>query len=148
MSRAVTKKEQQQHQAQQHKAEEQYARDVETEEHHSSASASFRFTCSPVYLTTSEQAGLNLNLFAALSGAFTSTKRKETHTAPDGSKHSIEDTHDKASGHAAGTGTAYAQGATHDSAKREKAREIGQARSQGKIKASQTHRVDHLGIEN
>lgn len=41
------------------------------------------------------QAGLNLNLFGALSGALSSSKRKETHSKPDGSRHSIEESHDK-----------------------------------------------------
>lgn len=45
------------------------------------------------------QAGLNLNLFGALSGALSSTKRKETHSKPDGSKHTIEDSHDKGASH-------------------------------------------------
>lgn len=42
MSRAVSKREQQQHLAQQHQQQEQYVRDVETTEHKSSANASVR----------------------------------------------------------------------------------------------------------
>ncbi|KAJ4349586.1 palmitoyltransferase swf1 [Didymosphaeria variabile] len=137
MSRAVSKKEQSQQIAHQHQGQEQHARDVETTEHKSSANAS---------------AGLNLNLFGALSGALSSTKRKETTNKPDGSKHTIEDSHDKAaaSGYAAGQGNAFAQGNTQDGGKHEKRREIGQKQEQGKIVAGQkqSHKVDHLGIEN
>ncbi|KAJ4298937.1 palmitoyltransferase swf1 [Kalmusia sp. IMI 367209] len=172
MSRALSKKEQQQQIQRQHQQQGQYARDVETQEHHSSANAS---------------AGLNLNLFGALSGALSSTKRKETHKNPDGSSHSIEDSHDKgilhsfhrtafpcfpipsssaffvlsrrrellirvsagaASALASGEGNAYAQGAAVNGAKHQKSREIGQAQQQGKIQAGQKQAVDHLGIEN
>ncbi|KAL1610671.1 palmitoyltransferase swf1 [Paraconiothyrium brasiliense] len=84
MSRALSKKEQSQQVAQQHQGQEQYARDVETTEHKSSANASCM-----------RKAGLNLNLFSALSGALSSTKRKETTNKPDGSKHTVEDSHDK-----------------------------------------------------
>ena len=42
MSHALSKRDQQQQLAQQHQQQEQYARDVETQEHKSSASASVR----------------------------------------------------------------------------------------------------------
>jgi hypothetical protein len=58
----------------------QHARDVETQEHHASANAS---------------AGLNLNLFGALSGAFSSKSKKTTHTNADGSSTATEDKHDQ-----------------------------------------------------
>ncbi|KAF2438253.1 hypothetical protein P171DRAFT_437312 [Karstenula rhodostoma CBS 690.94] len=136
MSRALAKNEHSQHLAQQHQAQHQHARDIETTEHKSSANAS---------------AGLNLNLFGTLSGALSSSKRKETHAAPDGSTHTVEDAHDKAAaaGHAAGQGTAFAQGAAQDGVKHEKRREVAQAQEQGKLVAGQRQRqqVDHLGIE-
>ncbi|KAK7185782.1 hypothetical protein PSPO01_08032 [Paraphaeosphaeria sporulosa] len=133
MSRAISKNEHAQHLAQQHQGQQQVARDVETTEHKSSANAS---------------AGLNLNVFGALSGALSSSKRKETHTAPDGSSHTVEDAHDKAAaaGHAAGSGSAFAQGSAQDGVKHEKRREVAQAQEQGKLVAGQQQRVDHLGI--
>lgn len=119
---AVSKRDQtgQVAQSSQHQSQAQGARDVETTEHKSSANASVRFAAPPLHnlpiyppsippvpenrnkericeinKMRSTQAGLNLNLFGALSGALSSTKRKETHTAPDGSSHSVEDAHDK-----------------------------------------------------
>lgn len=77
MTRALSKAEASHQQLQQ---QEQYARDVETREHTAKADAS---------------AGLNLNLFGALSGAFTSKSRKTTHSNPDGSSMSVEDREDK-----------------------------------------------------
>ena len=56
------------------------ARDVETQEHHAKASAS---------------AGLNLNLFGALSGALSSKSKKTTHTNADGESTSVEDRSDE-----------------------------------------------------
>ncbi|KAF9729464.1 hypothetical protein PMIN01_12328 [Paraphaeosphaeria minitans] len=150
MSRSLSKKEHAQHLTQQHQGQQQVARDVETTEHKSSANAS---------------AGLNLNLFGALSGAMSSAKRKETHTAPNGSSHTVEDTHDKgtspsitpfsdicfiaaaAAGHAAGQGSAFAKGSAQDGAKHEKRREVAQTQEQGKLVSGQRQRVDHLGIE-
>ncbi|KAL5414282.1 hypothetical protein PMIN06_009375 [Paraphaeosphaeria minitans] len=134
MSRSLSKNEHAQHLTQQHQGQQQVARDVETTEHKSSANAS---------------AGLNLNLFGALSGAMSSAKRKETHTAPNGSSHTVEDTHDKAAaaGHAAGQGSAFAKGSAQDGAKHEKRREVAQTQEQGKLVSGQRQRVDHLGIE-
>jgi hypothetical protein len=54
----------------------QQQREVETQEHHAKASAS---------------AGLNLNLFGALSGALSSHSRKETHRQPSGEEKSVEE---------------------------------------------------------
>jgi hypothetical protein len=58
----------------------QHAHDVETQEHHASANAS---------------AGLNLNLFGALSGAFSSKSKKTTQQNADGSSETVEDKHDQ-----------------------------------------------------
>jgi hypothetical protein len=44
---------------------------------------------------TSKQAGLNLNLFGALSGAFSSKQKKTTQQNADGSSTTTEDKHDK-----------------------------------------------------
>lgn len=44
-----------------------------------------------VLILTTTQAGLNLNVFGALSGALSSKSRKETHTDPDGSQRAVED---------------------------------------------------------
>lgn len=41
------------------------------------------------------QAGLNLNLFGALSGALSSKSKKTTHQNKDGSSDSVEDRHDQ-----------------------------------------------------
>jgi hypothetical protein len=54
----------------------QQQREVESQEHHAKASAS---------------AGLNLNLFGALSGALSSHSRKETHRQPNGEEKSVEE---------------------------------------------------------
>jgi hypothetical protein len=58
----------------------QHAHDVETQEHHASANAS---------------AGLNLNVFGALSGAFSSKSKKTTHQNADGSSEMVEDKQDQ-----------------------------------------------------
>jgi hypothetical protein len=95
--------------ASQEVAQQQYQqqqREVETQERHAKASASVclfhlpdvppsRVLCrwGMGKLTTLflYKAGLNLNIFGALSGALSSKSRKETHTAPDGSKRAVED---------------------------------------------------------
>jgi hypothetical protein len=96
----------------------QHARDVETQEHHAKASASVRTHLSypshinaqanyspipsPLHITfwgtwmlIPTKAGLNLNLFGALSGAFSSKSKKTTHTNADGSSDVTEDKHDQ-----------------------------------------------------
>jgi hypothetical protein len=130
MSRQVTKKEAQQQQVQ---GQQQYARDTETQEHHASANA---------------QAGVNLNLFGALGGAFSSKSKKTTHNNPDGSSTSVEDRHDQGAAHAqaAGNGSAYGSANAQEGSRKQKSREIGQGQAQAKqVKGSKT--VDHLGIE-
>lgn len=79
MSTQLTHKEARAQQVQQDSSS-QGARDVESQEHHAKASAS---------------AGLNLNLFGALSGALSSKSKKTTHTNADGSSTSVEDRQDK-----------------------------------------------------
>ncbi|PSN75069.1 hypothetical protein BS50DRAFT_567811 [Corynespora cassiicola Philippines] len=133
MSRALTKKEAQQQALAQQQEQQQYVRDVETQEHHANAGAS---------------AGLNLNIFGALSGAFSSKSKKTTHRNKDGSSHEVEDRYEQGVANAAahGNGTAYAQGEANEMARKTKGREIGQAQGQS-VKKLEEKRVDHLGIE-
>jgi hypothetical protein len=80
------------------------------------------------------QAGLNLNLFAALSGAFSGKSKKTKNTAEDGSSVETEDT--RVTGHANGVGAGNLSA-------------VGQAQAQ----SSERHRKlegyqqDHLGLE-
>lgn len=111
---------------------------------------------------------MNLNIFGALSGAFSSKSKKTTHTNADGSSDSVEDRYEQgivflrvqsqsllthsagvANGYAQGHGTAYAHGNSDEQFKHQKTREIGQGMAQTKkIEASKTKKqVDHLGIE-
>ncbi|KAF2825370.1 hypothetical protein CC86DRAFT_42547 [Ophiobolus disseminans] len=111
----------------------QSARDVETQEHHASANAS---------------AGLNLNLFGALSGAFSSKSKKTTHENADGSKETVEDKHDQAAANAAarGQGAAYAQAGAQEHSL--KAKERGVVQEAGQAKRVEGKKVvDHLGLD-
>ncbi|KAH7397339.1 hypothetical protein BKA66DRAFT_437906 [Pyrenochaeta sp. MPI-SDFR-AT-0127] len=130
MSRSLTKQEAQQQQVQQ---QQQYARNVETQEHHASANAS---------------AGLNLNLFGALSGAFSSITKKTTHKNADGSSISVEDKHEQgvAKAIAQGQGNAYAAGNAQEHSLKANERIVGQEASQAK-KVEGKKQVDHLGLE-
>ncbi|RAR13572.1 palmitoyltransferase swf1 [Stemphylium lycopersici] len=96
-------------------------------------------------------AGLNLNLFAALSGAFTSSTQKTTHKNGDGSSTTTEQNHSKgaANAAAAGHGSAYAAGkaSQREIKGRDKGVEARQAQSVGE-KGKKVERVDHLGIES
>jgi hypothetical protein len=76
-STSLTKKEASRNQVQ---STTQHAHDTETQEHHARADAS---------------AGLNLNLFGALGGAFSSKSKKTTHEKADGSRESVEENHDQ-----------------------------------------------------
>ena len=91
------------------------------------------------------QAGLNLNVFGALSGAFSSKSKKQTHQNPDGSSHSVEDREElgRANGVAQGQGQAFVKGESEQGAR--KMRGVEGERAQGKIVEGK--RVDHLGIE-
>lgn len=96
----------------------QPSRQVESREHHASASA---------------KAGLNLNIFGVFSGALSSKSKKTTYSNPDGSSRSVEERNEAAQGcgQAALSGAAYAQ-----------------AEAQERKRAQrQVERVDHLGIE-
>ena len=87
------------------------------------------------------QAALNLNIFAALSGAISSVTRKTKHTNADGSSYETEDNHTvghaKGAGHANMQAVAQAEAETSDRAYR--------GIDQGSRKAIK--QVDHLGIE-
>ncbi|KAF1938160.1 hypothetical protein EJ02DRAFT_437342 [Clathrospora elynae] len=133
MTQTLVKKEAQQQQVQQQ--QNQHAGSNEVQEHHASANAS---------------AGLNLNLFGALSGALSSKSKKTTYQNADGSSTTTEDRHDQAgaNGVAAGQGKAYATGKAQERSLKSSERGVGQEVSQGKksvVKGSKT--VDHLGLE-
>jgi hypothetical protein len=109
------------------------------------------------------QAGLNLNIFGALSGAFSSKQKKTTHQNADGSSTTTEDKHDKgtcssrllslrypltaqpgmANAVAGGRGSAFAAGNAQQSSLKAKESGVGQESKQGKS----VKQVDHLGIE-
>ncbi|KAI4660788.1 uncharacterized protein J4E79_005356 [Alternaria viburni] len=127
MTQAVSKQDTSSQQVQQQR---QGAGSREVQEHHASANAS---------------AGLNLNLFGALSGAFSSKQKKTTHQNADGSSTTEEDKHDKGSASAAvgGRGSAYAAGNAQQSSLKAKESGMAQEQKQGK----KVEKVDHLGIE-
>ncbi|OAL52530.1 hypothetical protein IQ07DRAFT_585699 [Pyrenochaeta sp. DS3sAY3a] len=131
MSRQLSKKEAETQQLQQ---QGQYAQDVQTREHHAKADAS---------------AGLNLNLFGALSGALSSKSKKTTHHNADGSSISVEDRHDQAGANALASGraNAYAAGAAEQHSLASSERGAGQHATQTKAVKGKEERVDHLGIE-
>ncbi|KAH8636873.1 hypothetical protein IG631_08708 [Alternaria alternata] len=130
MTQAVSKQEASKQQVQQ---QSQAAGSREVQEHHASANAS---------------AGLNLNIFGALSGAFSSKQKKTTHQNADGSSTTTEDKHDKAqpgmaNAAAGGRGSAFAAGNAQQSSLKAKESGVGQESKQGKS----VKQVDHLGIE-
>lgn len=91
------------------------------------------------------KAGLNLNIFAAVSGIFSGRSKKTTDTNADGSSHSVE--HSKSAGkmRGSGHGVLNAVGKT-DSEVKETHRITEEAMSQNERKNIET--VDHLGIED
>jgi len=104
----------------------QQARQVETEEQHASASA---------------QAGLNLNIIGALSGAFGSKSKKTTQNNSDGSSLSTEERAEiaQASGQAAADAVAFGAAKADSGRRKMKASDVGGAKA---VKG-----IDHLGIE-
>jgi hypothetical protein len=102
MTQAVSKQEASKQQVQQ---QSQAAGSREVQEHHASANASVRSSPYDFFLSPRSfpreltpicpQAGLNLNIFGALSGAFSSKQKKTTHQNADGSSTTTEDKHDK-----------------------------------------------------
>ncbi|KAL1801291.1 hypothetical protein ACET3X_001633 [Alternaria dauci] len=127
MTQAVSKQDASKQQMQQ---QSQAAGSREVQEHHASANAS---------------AGLNLNIFGALSGAFSSKQKKTTHQNADGSSTTTEDRHDKGMANAAagGRGSAFAAANAQQSSLKAKESGVGQESKQGKS----VKQVDHLGIE-
>ncbi|EOD52504.1 membrane protein [Neofusicoccum parvum] len=107
------------------------------------------------YASAEAKAGLNLNIFAALSGSMFQRSKKTTDTAADGSSRTVEHTDTAAQAKGAGHGNLSAVG----SAKAEsRDRAVGNGaieavgESQKKIKGAkkqqqkQVEEVDHLGI--
>ncbi|KAH7119738.1 hypothetical protein B0J11DRAFT_68878 [Dendryphion nanum] len=141
MSRQLTKQEAHHQQLAQQQEQQQYARDVETHEHKASANAS-------QLIKTCHQAGLNLNLFGALSGALSSKSKKTTHKNADGSEVSVEDRHDQAmaNGYAQGQAQAYAQGNAEQMSRAQKGTEIGQAQGQKRVAAKEKMEMEMDGI--
>ncbi|KAL6153963.1 palmitoyltransferase swf1 [Exserohilum turcicum] len=112
MAQTVAKRDAQQLQQNQATASQQ-----QVHEKHASANAS---------------AGLNLNLFGALSGAFSSKQKKSTRVDDDGSIVSEQERQDKAEASALARAQANARAAA--------------GAEQSEMKRTQ-QRVDHLGIE-
>ncbi|KAF2098247.1 hypothetical protein NA57DRAFT_77039 [Rhizodiscina lignyota] len=110
-------------------ARNQAARDVEEYEAHGSASA---------------QAGLNLNIFAAFSGAFSGKRKTTRDTKADGSSHEVidEEGHGHARGAATGNMQAYGTAQEQSAVRHQKGKHAIEQK-----KAKQTQQVDHLGIE-
>ncbi|KAK8157626.1 hypothetical protein IWX90DRAFT_21350 [Phyllosticta citrichinensis] len=115
------------------------------------------------YASAEAKAGLNLNIFAALSGSMFSRSKKTTDTRPDGSSRSVEttDTAAQAQGRGAANMQAVAE-ARSDAGKRyAKGQEaiensgdagptkkrIEEAKTKKKQKQVQAQQMDHLGIE-
>ena len=91
--------------------------------------------CSFLFANPWTQAGLNLNIFAGLSGAFSGKKKTSKNTQPDGS--STETIEEQGAGHARGVGAGSMN-----------ANAAAQAQ-QGERhrKAAAVEQQDHLGIE-
>lgn len=108
------------------------------------------------------QAGLNLNLFAALSGSMFQRKNKTTDTRPDGSSRTVEQTDTAARAKGAGGGNLSAYGAARAEGRdraigkeatraleedsKERHKQAGKALKKKGEKDGQGQEVDHLGI--
>ncbi|EDU49545.1 hypothetical protein PtrCC142_007218 [Pyrenophora tritici-repentis] len=143
MTQAISKSESQQHQ-QQLQHQRQASGEKCVQERNASASASVRF---PLISNTILIAGLNLNLFGALSGAFSSKKTKTTHNNADGSSVTHEESHDKAGANAAARANGSAYGAAHAQERSLKSSQRGAVQEQGQGREVVSKKVDHLGIE-
>ncbi|KAF2745290.1 hypothetical protein M011DRAFT_479126 [Sporormia fimetaria CBS 119925] len=104
--------------------------------------------------SASASAGLNLNLLGALSGAFSSSSKKTTHTDPEGKKVETEDRYEEggAKGAVKGSGRAFAAGEERQTRERGCEKRVEgrkEARERGVQGGSEkrVERVDHLGIE-
>ncbi|EOA88171.1 uncharacterized protein SETTUDRAFT_27626 [Exserohilum turcica Et28A] len=128
MAQTVAKRDAQQLQQNQATASQQ-----QVHEKHASANASMPYENDiQLYQRTTMQAGLNLNLFGALSGAFSSKQKKSTRVDDDGSIVSEQERQDKAEASALARAQANARAAA--------------GAEQSEMKRTQ-QRVDHLGIE-
>ncbi|KAF4312652.1 membrane protein [Botryosphaeria dothidea] len=111
------------------------------------------------YASGEAKAGLNLNLFAALSGSMFQRKNKTTDTRPDGSSRSVEQTDTAAQAKGAGHGNLSAFGAARAEGRdraigkestraleedsKERNKKAKALKQKGEEKAQE---VDHLGI--
>jgi hypothetical protein len=91
------------------------------------------------------QAGVNLNIFAAVSGIFSGKSKKTTDTKPDGSSHSVEHSTGAGKMRGAGHGVLNAIG-TSETEVRERHRITDDAASSQQ--KQKIENVDHLGIED
>lgn len=96
------------------------------------------------------QGGLNLNIFGALSGAFSGKRKTTKNTNADGS--SIEVVDEEGQGHARGAGAANMNAYGAAQAQADERRSKQQGAEQKKLAGSskqqkQVQQVDHLGIE-
>jgi hypothetical protein len=85
-----------------------------------------------------KQAGLNLNIFAAVSGVFKSKSTKTTDTKKDGSSHSVENREEDGQFKGAGAGNLKAVGEAHSHERYRKGVE-------GEQMQEHQH-IDHLGL--
>jgi len=101
---------------------------------------------SPSFQTKDSQAGLNLNLVAAVSGIFRGSKTKTTDTDENGKSHSVE--HSKGHGTMHGTGDANVGLIGSGTATtRERHRITEEAMQSRGTRQERLEQVDHLGIE-
>ena len=100
--------------------------------------------------TAAAQAGLNLNLVGAISGAFSGKGKKTTDTKADGSSHSVEDTkgHGTMAGSGAGTLNAVGEGKanTHEKYRKTVEADESESKSKGESKSKAVKQTDHLGL--
>ncbi|KAF2123928.1 hypothetical protein P153DRAFT_401483 [Dothidotthia symphoricarpi CBS 119687] len=136
-SHALTKSDQTQTQAHTQDRTQEYE-----QEHHKSAQAS---VIHPFPSFPPSPAGLNLNLFTALSGALSSSSKKTTHKNVDGSETSVEE----GNGRAAVQGGAQGHGDAFAGAHAEEGGRVRGGVREGSVRESErkVERVDHLGIE-
>jgi len=94
------------------------------------------------YTHCSSQAGLNLNIFGAISGVFSGRSRKVTDTAKDGSSKTTEHSSGEGAWKGAGHGTMNAVASGQADAKERHLK----AESESVTASKQAKRVDHLGL--
>jgi hypothetical protein len=85
-----------------------------------------------------KKAGLNLNIFAAVSGVFKGRSTKTTDTKKDGSSHSVENREEMGHVNGAGAANLKAVGDAHSHERYRKGIEAEQSQ--------QHQQIDHLGL--